>query len=34
MVEDDRSAERNWFRMVDDGKRLDTMGIRKTNGSN
>ena len=29
-----RLADRNWFRMVDESKRLDTMGIRRTSGRN
>ena len=30
MVENDRLADRNLFRMVDDSKRLDTLGNRRT----
>ena len=33
MVEDDRLADRTWFKVVD-SKLLDTIGIRRTNGSN
>ena len=30
MVEDDRLADRTWFRVVDDSKRSDTLGNRRT----
>ena len=34
MVEEDILADRIWFRMVDDSKRLDTLGNRRTNRRN